>query len=797
MAVVGIDFGSLHSLIGVARHRGIDIIANEVSNRTTPSLIGFGPKQRAIGEAAKTQETSNFKNTIGSLKRLIGRTFSDPEVQEIEKKFINAQLVDVDGTVGVEVSYISTKVSCGMANMIKVNYVGERQKFSATQLVGMYLGKLRDITAAELKTGVQDVVIAVPGWYTDIQRRALQDAASIAGLNALRLINDTTAVALGYGITKSDLPEAENPRHVAFVDVGHSSLGVAIVAFSKGQLTVKSTAYDRNLGGRDIDFALVRHFAEEFKTKYKIDVLSSPKAVFRLAAGCEKLKKVLSANAESPLNVESIMNDVDASSHLTREKLEELIAEVLDRIPAPIKQALEDSGLTVEELDAIELVGGSTRIPAVRDRIASVFPGKVLSTTLNQDEAVARGATFSCAQLSPVFRVREFTVHDITPYPIKVQWTPEPDSTDEDKELLVYPKGNPIPSTKVLTFYRKDTFDLEAVYAEPALIPTGINPWIAKFTAKQVPADPAGEPTTAVKVKTRINLHGILSFESAYVEEIEEKEEPAAMDVDAPEGAAPAPPKKKRIVKKHEIPFVAGAASLDKSIVESLKEKENAMHAADKLVMDTEDRKNALEEYVYDTRGKLDDRYAAYVQASEKEKLLAALQEAEDWLYTEEGEDATKSAYVSRLDALKVLGDPITFRYKEVDERNKATTQLRETLNNYMSQATSSDEKYSHIEEKDKQSVVEKVATVQKWLEDQIVRQSERAKNVDPVLTSAEIGKKRDEVIYFATPILTKPKPKPIVPSGTETPKSKTETPKEEAPAAEGEPTGPSEMDVD
>ncbi|KAG5640182.1 hypothetical protein DXG03_000697 [Asterophora parasitica] len=801
MAVVGIDFGSLHSLvrdlnlnhyreiplilffqIGVARHRGIDIITNEVSNRTTPSLVGFGPKQRAIGEAAKTQETSNFKNTIGSLKRLIGRTFSDSEVQEVEKKFTNATLVDINGTVGVE-----------------VNYLGERQRFTATQVVAMYFGKLRDIASAELKIGVQDVVIAVPGWYTDIQRRAVLDAASIAGLSALRLINDTTAVALGYGITKSDLPEPENPRHVAFVDVGHSSLSVSIVAFSKGQLTVKATAYDANLGGRDIDMALVQHFAEEFKTKYKIDVLSNPKAVFRLLTGSEKLKKILSANTEAPLNVENIMADVDASSFLSREQLEELIAGVLDRIPAPLQRALEDSGLTVEEIDSIELIGGTTRIPAVRTRISSVFPGKTLSTTLNQDEAIARGATFSCAQLSPVFRVRDFSIQDITPYPIKVQWTPAP-GDDEDTELLVFPKGNAIPSTKVLSFYRKDAFDIEAVYAEPETLPGDINPWISKFTAKQVPPEANGD-ATLVKVKTRLNLHGILSFESAYVEEVEEREEPAPMDVDKASGEAPAPPKKKKYVKKKEIPFVAGSSSLDKTVLEQFKELENQLYATDKLVTDTEERKNALEEYVYDTRSKLDDRFAPYVQAEEKQKLLVLLQEAEDWLYSDEGEDATKSKYVERLDILKVLGDPISFRYKEVDERNKAITSLRETLNTYMSQATSSEEKFAHIEEKDKQSVVEKVATIQKWLEDQIVRQSERPKNIDPVLTSAEIGKKRDEIIYFAVPILTKPRPKPIVPSGTQTPKDQTQTPppKEESPKAEGEgeAPGPSEMDVD
>lgn len=448
----------------------------------------------------------------------------------------------------------------------------------------MYFGKLRDIAGAELKTGVQDVVIAVPGWYTDIQRRAVLDAASIAGLTTLRLINDTTAAALGYGITKSDLPEPENPRHVAFIDIGHSSLSVAIVAFSKGQLTVKSTAYDRNLGGRDIDYALVQHFAAEFKTKYKIDVLSNPKAIFRLTAGCEKMKKILSANAEAPLNVENIMMDVDAASHLARDQFEELISGVLDRISAPLQRALADSGLTLEQIDAVEMIGGTTRIPAVRTRISTAFPGKTLSTTLNQDEAVARGATFSCAQLSPVFRVRDFSIHDITPYPIKVQWSPTLSDPDDDTELLVFPHGNTIPSTKVLSFYRKEPFDIEAVYAEPSLLPGGISPWIAKFTAKSVPADPKGD-ITCVKLKARLNLHGVVSFETAYVEEIEEKEE-TPMDVDSAE--APVAPKKKRIVKKKEIPFIAGTSSLDKTILEALRESENQMYSADKLVMDTE-----------------------------------------------------------------------------------------------------------------------------------------------------------------------------------------------------------------
>ncbi|KZT04185.1 heat shock protein 70 [Laetiporus sulphureus 93-53] len=781
MAVVGVDFGALHSKIGVARHRGIDIIVNEVSNRATPSLVSFGPKQRSIGEAAKTLETSNFRNTIGGLIRLIGRTFQDPEIQEVEAKFHNVKMVDVDGSLGVEVQYL-----------------GERRVFTITQLVAMYLAKLRDTASNELKTGVTDIVITVPGWFTDIQRRAVLDAAQIAGLNCLRLINDTTAVALGYGITKSDLPEADNPRHVVFVDVGHSSTSCAVVAFSKGQLTVKSTAYDRHSGGRDIDFALVRHFAAEFKEKYKIDVLSSPKATFRLVAGCDKIKKVLSANAEAPLNVESIVNDVDAASRLNREEYEKLIVGVLDRIPGPLKQALADSGLTLEQIDAIELVGGGTRIPAVRAKIQSVFEGKTLMTTLNQDEAAARGATFACAMLSPVFRVRDFSMHDIAPYSVKVQWQRLPDDGDDDTELVVFPKGNNIPSTKVLTFYRKQPFDIEALYADPAALPGGINPWIAHFTAKSIGPDEKGD-FTCVRVKTRLNQHGIVSFESAYVEEVEEKEEP--MKVDGEEQM-----KKKKITRKKEVPFVWSSTSLDPSIVEKLKEQEAQMHAADKLVMDTEDRKNALEEYIYDTRGRLDERYVAYIQPQEKERLLAALQAAEDWLYSEEGEDATKSVYVERLDALKRLGDPITFRYREAEERSKVVSQLRETINTYMAQATSGEERYAHIDEKDKQAVVEKCATVQKWLEDQIARQSERPKDVDPVLMSADVMKKRDEIIYFSTPIMTKPKPKPPKveqPAGTETPKSGTQTPnaqqqEEQQPQAAPEGTNePSEMDVD
>ncbi|KAJ9125953.1 hypothetical protein QFC24_002738 [Naganishia onofrii] len=687
MAVVGIDLGNLASKIGVARRRGIDVIANEVSNLATPSLVSFTPRQRLIGESAKTAETSNFKNTIGSLKRLIGRTLSDPEIQEIEKKFINAELVDVNGTVG-----------------IRVKYLGETSEFSATQLVAMYLAKLRDTAASELKQNVSDVVIAIPGWFTDVQRRALLDAAQIAGLNALRLINDHTAVALGYGITKSDLPETpENARNVIFVDIGHSDYSVAVVAFSKGQLVTKATAYDRHFGGRNFDYALVQHFANEFKTKYKIDVMANPKAVFRLTTGCERLKKVLSANAEAPLNVESIMNDVDAASSLKREQFEEMMSSLLDRITVPLDAALKDSGLTMEQIDSVELVGGCTRMPSVKERIQKWYGGKTLNFTLNQDEAICRGATFACASLSPVFRVREFNIYDMTAYPVKVTWQQEAGNPDEDTELVVFPKGNAIPSTKILTFHRAGPFDLEASYTEDANIPKGINPWIGKVAIKGVQKPASGDFAT-VKVKARMNLHGILNFEEAYT--VEEVEEDETYTVGEGEEKKEETRKVKKIRRKDSLKLVSGFTGLTEESRNTYQEKEGTMFADDKLVMETEDRKNALEEYVYDIRSKLDGRYAPFVQASEKEAILSATQAAEDWLYSDEGEDATKSAYVSKLDELKKLGDPVAFRWRESEDRAKAASALREVIDNFMSLAQSEDEKYSHIEEADRTKVV-------------------------------------------------------------------------------------------
>ncbi|WFD33616.1 adenyl-nucleotide exchange factor sse1 [Malassezia cuniculi] len=745
-SVVGFDIGNSNSKIGVARARGIDIVTNEVSNRSTPSLVSFGTKARAIGESAATMQTSNYKNTIGQLKRLIGRRFDDEMVQTYEKPFINAELVDAGGEVGV-----------------KVRLAGEEQVFSATQLMGMYLGKLRDTTKNEVGgSGVCDVVISVPLWYSDSQRRAMLNAAEIADLNPLRLVNETTATALSYGITKTDLPEPENPRYVMFVDVGHSTYQVAVVGFAKGELTVLGTAADPNFGGRNFDRALVEHFAAEFKEKYKIDVLSNAKATFRLLAGCERLKKVLSANTLAPLNVESLMEDIDASSQLKREEFEALIAPYLNRVHEPLERALAQAGISKDDLFSVEVVGGSSRVPSIKERIGEWF-GRGLSYTANQDESTVRGCTLACAMLSPVFRVRDFAMNDTMPYSIKVSWQPAPDVPDEDTELEVFQPNNPIPSTKILTFYRKEPFTLEAFYTHPELLPVGTDPWVGRVTINNVTPNAQGDHSI-VKVKTRMNLHNVLSFEGAYtVEEIEKDEEiPVDPAAEVPEGEKPKTEirRVKKLQRKDDLPIETAYSSVNDKRVAEMKEFEGKLHAADKLVIDTEERKNALEEYIYDMRSKLDERFAAFVQPQEKEKLLGLLSEAEDWLYSEEGEDASKSAYVSRLETIVTPGNVIANRWKQHEERPRAAAELREVLNKYMNIFENEADKYDHLSDDDKTKVIEKTANVAKWLDDMLYKQSELPKNVDPKLKTEDILKNKEDVIYVVTPILSKPKPR-------------------------------------
>ncbi|KAM3870793.1 heat shock 70 kDa protein 4L [Diretmus argenteus] len=784
MSVVGIDVGYQNCYIAVARSGGIETIANDYSDRCTPACVSLTSKNRIIGNAAKSQMITNFKNTVHGFKKFHGRAFDDPFIQGEKPKL----------------PYSLHKLASGNTG-IKVRYLDEDKVFTVEQITGMLLTKLKETSESALKKPVVDCVISVPSFFTDAERRSVFDASQIAGLNCLRLINDTTAVALAYGIYKQDLPNPEEkPRNVVFVDIGHSSYQVSITAFNKGKLKVLATAFDPYLGGRNFDEAMVDYFCDDFKGRYRLNVRENPRAVLRLYQECEKLKKLMSANSSDlPLNIECFMNDIDVSGKMNRGQFEDLCAQYLLRVELPLKSVLEQSKLSRDEIYAVEVVGGATRSPAIKERIAKFF-GKDISTTLNADEAVARGCALQCAILSPAFKVREFSITDVAPFPITLRWKSPTD--DGVGECEVFSKNHAAPFSKVITFHKKEPFDLEAFYSSPQDLPYP-DQRIGCFSVQNVAPQPDGD-SSKVKVKVRVNVHGIFSVSSASLIEKREgedmqmemeplvqnegrAEDQTKMQVDqegqsqgdqqnedagssSKEGAAgekqdPAAggsrPKVK--VKSIDLPIMAKTIrQLDRDILNDLVEYEGQMIVQDKLEKERIDAKNAVEEYVYDLRDKLCGIYEKYITEEDSSRLTLMLEDTENWLY-EEGEDQPKQVYVDKLDALKRFGQPIQERHREQEDRPRAFEELGKKLQLYMKAVDSykqKDERYLHLNAEDMSTVEKSVNESMGWMNSKMNAQSKLAITQDPVVKVADIIAKIQELEDVCNPVINRPKPK-------------------------------------
>ncbi|KAH3680896.1 hypothetical protein WICMUC_000039 [Wickerhamomyces mucosus] len=656
----GIDFGNNNSVVAVAKNRGIDVVVNEVSNRSTPSLVGFGLKNRFIGESGKSQQTSNIKNTVDNIKRIVGLDYNHPDV-EYEKKFFSTQLVDVDGKVGA-----------------KVRFAGEQEQFSSTQLAAMYFNKLKSTVVKETKSTITDVVISVPVWYSQAQRHAVSDAAKIAGLNPVRIVNDLTAAAVGYGVLKGDLPE-DKPTTIAFVDIGHSSYEITIANLKKGELKVLGSAYDKNFGGRDFDYAIANHFADELDSKHKVEVRSNPKSFSRILASAEKIKKVLSANTQAPFNVESVINDIDFSSSLTRDDLEELVAPLLERVHLPVEAALKQAGLTKEDIEFVEVIGGGSRVPSLKERISEAF-GKPLSFHLNQDEAIARGAAFICAIHSPTLRVRPFKFTDVNPHSVSYHWDQQ--VADDEDHLEVFPTGSAFPSTKVITLERTGDFKVEAKYTNPSELPAGVPAEIAQWEIQGVKVA-EGQDSIAVKAKLRNNESGFYSIESAYtVEEVEEEQEiPYEGEGPVPEDYEPQYKTVKVLRSKDNLTIVTKDASLPEDELNKLLEKEGQLSSSDELVFKIQNKRNEIEEYIYDFRAKLDEKYSQFVSDSEKEDLFELLSKAELWL--EDHEDASLGVFTAKYEELASKGNLIKGRYLQAENEKKEAARAKKEAEEY------------------------------------------------------------------------------------------------------------------
>eukprot|EP00126_Sphaerothecum_destruens_P000401 Sdes_comp10454_c0_seq1m2151 len=701
MSVVGFDLGNRNCYIAVARQGGVEVIANEYSYRETPSVVAFTSKQRFLGESAKQQEVMNLKNTINQFKGLLGRNYDDPTIASELNRVLYETVKVSDGTIGVKVSLRNEEIV-----------------FSIHQIMSMLLVQLKNTAETELKTKVVDCVISVPNFWNDTQRRALIDAASIAGLNCLRLVNETTAAALAYGIYKQDLPAPEEkPRNVVIVDLGSASFKVSIASFLKGKLSVLASAFDTSLGGRDFDEALTRHFAAEFQSKYGLDVYKNPKSLIRLRAEAEKMKKLMSANSgDLAVNIECLMDDRDFKSTINREVFETLSASLLKRISTPLLKAFKDSGLAKEDIFSVEIIGGSSRIPGVKQICLDIF-GMEVSTTLNADEAVARGACLLAAIISPNFRVRDFAIVDCTPFAITLNYP----SSSAEESMEVFTANNYVPCTKALTFNRSEEFELSANYSEPELVP-GKNPFISKFIIKNVVPDQDGEPSK-IKVKVRLNPSGLFTVESAQLfeegvrEEVPAAETPASTTASAtpsadtmesddksatpPEEEVPVEKKEtkvKKVVRRVDLPIEAVTSSLPQPTLNSLIEQEASMALNDRMEIERADALNSLEEYVYMMRDAVETKYSEFICEASKEKFVSELSAAENWIY-EEGEDQPKKVYAEKLKSLKKTGDSLVKKYNEASERPKAEEIFRRSLVLYrkvLNMYHEKDEKYAH-----------------------------------------------------------------------------------------------------
>ncbi|XP_037352163.1 heat shock 70 kDa protein 4L isoform X2 [Talpa occidentalis] len=759
MSVVGIDLGFLTCYVAVARSGGIETVANEYSDRCTPACISLGSRTRAIGNAAKSQIVTNVRNTLHGFKKLHGRSFDDPIVQ----------------TERIRLPYELQKMPNGSAG-VKVRYLEEERPFAIEQVTGMLLAKLKETSENALKKPVADCVISIPSFFTDAERRSVMAAAQVAGLNCLRLMNETTAVALAYGIYKQDLPSLdERPRNVVFIDMGHSAYQVSVCAFNKGKLKVLATTFDPYLGGRNFDEALVDYFCDEFQAKYKISVKENSRALLRLYQECEKLKKLMSANASDlPLNIECFMNDLDVSSKMNRAQFEQLCASLLARVEPPLKAVMEQSNLQREDISSIEIVGGATRIPAVKEQISRFFL-KDISTTLNADEAVARGCALQCAILSPAFKVREFSITDLVPYSITLRW--KTSLEDGAGECEVFSKNHPAPFSKVITFHKKEPFELEAFYTNLHEVPYP-DPHIGSFTIQNVFPQSDGD-SSKVKVKVRVDIHGVFSVASAAAIEKQsmegghsdvpmeteaslknESREDVSAPSDKPDRSNQATKKGK--VKSIDLPIQSSLCrQLGQELLNSYIENEGKMIMQDKLEKERNDSKNAVEEYVYDLRDRLGSVYEKFVTQEELKKLSAILDDTENWLY-EEGEDQPKQIYVDKLQELKRHGQPIQTRFEEHEERPKALNDLGRKIQLVMKVIEAfraKDERYDHLDPADVDRVEKHVGEAMSWLNSRMNAQNKLGPTQDPAVRVAEIAAKAKELDNFCNPVVYKPKP--------------------------------------